>query len=100
MHGRDREPGQGLTAAAISGFRPVPLVSWPSTKEIRAGVCTYRVPEIEKMLTLAQEAAKAPATLGLGFPGLIMSTILIAAAITLAIVCMMNARTPLVGDEH
>ncbi|MFO0857182.1 MAG: hypothetical protein U0640_07485 [Phycisphaerales bacterium] len=52
------------------------------------------------MLILAQEAAKAPATLGLGFPGLIMSTILIAAAITLAIVCMMNARTPLVGDEH
>ena len=26
------EPGQGLTAAAISSRRPVPLVSWASTK--------------------------------------------------------------------
>lgn len=27
-----REPGQGLTAAAISGRHPVPSVSWASTK--------------------------------------------------------------------
>ena len=30
VHGLCREPGQGLTAAAISGRDPVPPVSWPS----------------------------------------------------------------------
>lgn len=52
------------------------------------------------MMFLADAALTAQKTLGLGRGGLFMSVIMICCAITLAIVCMMNARTPLVGDEH